>query len=242
MAAKRKVSAKGTAPKAKAKAGPGKGSSPSSSYFRKSKAERSRSAPTDPRHWGAKCDLCPLRGSTTVFGEGPEAPQLAIIGANPGHAELDTGIPFVGRPGQFLEEKLALHGLTRRQVFLDHALACFPPGGDLKLYLQRSKKEFKADQKTGVHAKDAVFHSPIDCCRPRLLYALGVPRCGTCLRWDLEGDDVKCMCKTPKWVKSKFPRIPVVVPTENAALEALTGDDGIKSKMNYVFKVKERAR
>ncbi len=203
--------------------------------------ERVRPEPVSPEHWGAKCGVCPLRGSRPVFGEGPDGAALAVVGEAPGLQEVDAGLPFVGRSGEYVEERLALHKLTRRDVLLENACLCFPPGGDMRAFLQRAKKDFKADlSERGIKGKAAPeFQSPIDCCRPRLMFALGVSRCGACLKWDLPGpgisDDIACRCKTPRWVKSKFAPVKAVLATGNAALAALTGEDGIKAKMNYVF-------
>lgn len=206
-------------------------------YFRKSKVSREREAPKDARHWGALCDKCPLRGASPVYGDGPVAASIAIVGESPGHGEVDAGVPFIGKAGQYLEEKLAPHGLSRRDVLLENAVACFPPGGDLKTFVAQAKKSHKAEVKEQGEAFAGTFLDPVTCCRPRLMYALGVPRCATCMRWDVDGSDaVRCSCQRPKWVKSKWPRVKSVLAAGNAALESLRGEGGVKAKMNYVFK------
>lgn len=213
-------------------------------YFRKLKADRQREAPKDPRMWGAKCDSCPLKGRTPVWGDGPEQPTLAIVGDSPGREDETAGIPFLGRPGQYVEGLLGKLGLNRKEVLLDNAVLCMPDGGDMKTFLSVAKKAFKAEQQEGKREKAAKFESPIDCCRPRLMFSLGVPRCSTCGGWDLRPEHPKrCNCHKPRWVKVKD-RAPAqaVVAAGNAALESLEGHGGVMAKQAYVFEVKMRSR
>ena len=195
-------------------------------------SERDRPTPVHPTQWGARCGECPLRGSTPVYDEGPMLADIAIVGEAPGRNEQDIGLPFVGQAGGYLEQKLQEHGLSRRDVLLCNACLCFPPGGDMKAFLQRERKAYKAE-----HGGDTSgFMTPVECCRGRLMFSLGIPRCGICMKWDVEGsEDVKCFCKRPKWVKPLFERIPSVLLVGSGALEGFSGEGGIKAKMNYVF-------
>jgi uracil-DNA glycosylase len=71
----------------------------------------SRTKPTDPappirslRGLAAaaqECKACPLYKDATqaVFGEGPAAAQIVLIGEQPGDAEDRAGHPFVGPAG-----------------------------------------------------------------------------------------------------------------------------------------------
>lgn len=214
-----------------------------SSYVRKQKASRLREAPANPRFWGADCDKCPLKGRTPVWGDGPEAPVLAIVGDSPGREDESGGIPFLGRPGQYVEGLLGRFGLSRKEVLLDNAVLCMPDGGDMKTFLSVAKKEFKAAQKEGSRDKAEKFLSPIDCCRPRLMFSLGVPRCRTCGGWDLLATHPKrCTCHKPVWVRVKE-RAPVkaVIAAGNAALESIEGHGGVQAKQVYVFSVKGRS-
>lgn len=215
----------------------------SKSYFRKSKATRQRVVASSPKDWGADCDSCPLRGSYPVLGDGAETASIAIVGEAPASGDLDAGVPFSGRQGQYIEDKLADHGLGRRDVLLELAVACFPPGGDLKSYTAQAKKAWKGEVKEQGEAFAGGWKSPLDCCRPRLFYSLGIARCASCLRWDVDAEDsITCRCARPKWVKSAFPRIKAVLAAGNAALESLRGEGGIKAKQNYVFSNAPRSK
>lgn len=209
------------------------------SYFRKAKDfERRTTPPKDPRLFGAKCDSCPLKGSTPVWGDGTYRRSLALIGEAPGREEVSAGMPFIGKSGQYVEALLAAKNLTRSDVWLDNAILCFPDGGDLKVFLQVARKKHK------VSAYDEPFMSPIDCCRPRLFRVLGIPQCRKCGKWlKVPEGKLRCTCKHPTVVKVSEPgaKARTMEPPAaalafgNSALESLTGDGGIKAKQLYWF-------
>lgn len=53
-----------------------------------------------------------------VPGEGPTSARLMLVGQNPGKEEDETGRPFVGRAGKFLNAVLARNGINREEVFV----------------------------------------------------------------------------------------------------------------------------
>jgi DNA polymerase len=75
------------------------------------------------------CTKCALKGSreNIVPGEGPVNAKIMIIGQAPGAKENETGRPFVGRAGQFLNHLLEIAGIERGKVFITSILKCFPP-------------------------------------------------------------------------------------------------------------------
>ncbi|MEC4183934.1 uracil-DNA glycosylase [Adlercreutzia sp. R21] len=77
----------------------------------------------------AACRQCPLcDGRTqTVFGVGDPAARVLIVGEAPGKNEDAQGEPFVGAAGKYLNELLAIAGLTRDEVFIANVLKCRPP-------------------------------------------------------------------------------------------------------------------
>lgn len=225
----------------------------SKAYFKKKRLDSDRQRPAiDPRLMGARCDICPLKGAKPVHGEGPMSPALAIVGEAPGRQEEEAGLPFIGKSGQYVENLLQVHGLTRQEVLLDNAIACFPPGGDLKVFIQVAKKELKtqreavlkdplADDEEKKEAKTLKLENPVDCCRPRLMMSLGIPRCKRCGGWKLlPTHPFNCSCgRSAQWihVKGRTPPKAVVV-AGNSALLSLTGHDGIMAKQLYTFEVK----
>lgn len=199
---------------------------------------RQTAAPKDPRKWGAKCDLCPLKGSPYVWGDGNPKALIAFIGEAPGREETKVQVPFVGKSGELLEAFLGRLKLTRGEVWLDNAIMCFPPGGELREYLQRKRKEYKGT--------DQEFHNPVDCCRPRLFHALGVPKCGGCGKWLRGPDELVCRCQSPlgqvrpRDDKGLRHHIPVVQPMGNAGLESTLGVSGITERRGYYEDMKAR--
>ena len=207
--------------------------------------ERITDPPRDPRDWGAKCDQCPLNGSKPVFGDGNPRATHAIVGEAPGREEVKAGIPFTGKSGELLEAYIGKHGFTRSDVWIDNAIICFPPGGDLKSYLQGFKKQAK---KAGVEH----LH-PVDACRPRLFTALRVPKCRKCGRWTRGPDALICRCVKPLPVpvnpfgtsNSSLTKQPSTYPISTAlmgnfAMQSVLGFDGITAHHSYVENMVER--
>ena len=64
------------------------------------------------------CSQCVLREtcSRVVPGEGSAKAEIMFIGEAPGKKEDETGHPFVGAAGKFLNEMLASIGLSREEV------------------------------------------------------------------------------------------------------------------------------
>jgi len=76
------------------------------------------------------CKKCALYNSRkrAVSGEGPANAAIMFIGEGPGFHENETGRPFVGQAGKFLDELLTGIGLKREEVFITNVVKCRPPG------------------------------------------------------------------------------------------------------------------
>ncbi len=79
-------------------------------------------------HWEAVC-TCPLRESAThaVWGHGNPDASIVFIGEAPGKKEDETGIPFVGAAGKFLEEMLESISMKRDDVYITNIVKYRPP-------------------------------------------------------------------------------------------------------------------
>ena len=75
-------------------------------------------------------DGCALKltANKTVFGYGSGTARLLLIGEAPGADEDRSGIPFVGRSGQLLENMLKAIGFDRNECFITNVLPWRPPG------------------------------------------------------------------------------------------------------------------
>lgn len=76
------------------------------------------------------CMRCALHSSrrTVVFSDGPDRARMMCVGEAPGAREDETGVPFVGRAGQLLDQLLLSVGLLREEVYICNVLKCRPPG------------------------------------------------------------------------------------------------------------------
>jgi DNA polymerase len=75
------------------------------------------------------CTRCPLCESRTnaVPGDGNYTSKVMIIGEAPGREEDETGKPFVGATGRFLNHVLEGTGLDRTDFFITNTVKCRPP-------------------------------------------------------------------------------------------------------------------
>ena len=74
--------------------------------------------------------ICPdlaEQATQLVFGEGNPDAELVFIGEAPGKKEDQTGKPFVGAAGRFLNDMLASIGLKRDDVYITNIVKYRPP-------------------------------------------------------------------------------------------------------------------
>ncbi len=77
------------------------------------------------------CTACPELVATrtqVVPGVVPAGARLLLLGEAPGAQEDESGLPFVGRSGQLLDELLSEVGAARAEVGVLNTLKCRPPG------------------------------------------------------------------------------------------------------------------
>jgi DNA polymerase len=126
--------------------------------------------PTLPslRRAAADCRACPLweRGTQTVFGDGPPAAEILLVGEQPGSEEDLSGRPFVGPAGRLLDRALGATGIDRRTVYVTNAVKHF---------------KWEARGKRRIHQKPAP--GEVRACAPWLEAELRVvrPRAVVCL-------------------------------------------------------------
>jgi DNA polymerase len=79
-------------------------------------------------HEAAKdCEACHLykRATQTVFGEGPKAATMMLVGEQPGDYEDVAGKPFVGPAGKIMDRALEKAGIDRSKVYVTNAVKHF---------------------------------------------------------------------------------------------------------------------
>jgi uracil-DNA glycosylase family protein len=109
--------------------------------------------PPDPtlprlRESAARCTGCDLhlRGTQTVFGEGPVRARVMLVGEQPGHEEDLSGHPFVGPAGRLLDTALAEAGIDRRLVYVTNVVKHFKwePRGKRRIHAKPNAGEIAA--------------------------------------------------------------------------------------------------
>ena len=83
-----------------------------------------------------------------------------LVGEGPGANEDATGIPFVGRAGQLLDDMLAIIGLDRDRVYICNIVKCRPP---------RNRDPLNVEQDACI----GYLRRQIALVRPKILVCLG---------------------------------------------------------------------
>ena len=109
------------------------------------------------------CTRCPLAYAgrhQIVFGDGDANAKLMFVGEGPGADEDASGLPFVGKAGQLLNNMIGAMGLKREEVYIANIVKCRPPGN-------RAPEPVEANTCTQFLIKQ------IDIVRPQVIVALG---------------------------------------------------------------------
>ncbi|MBB5916378.1 DNA polymerase [Nocardia transvalensis] len=95
-----------------------------------------------------KCHGCDLyrEATQTVFGAGPAAARVVMVGEQPGDREDVVGSPFVGPAGRLLNRALAEAGIERDAVYLTNAVKHFKfvERGKRRIHQQPGRSEITA--------------------------------------------------------------------------------------------------
>jgi DNA polymerase len=113
------------------------------------------------------CGLYRCAGRT-VFGEGPAAARIMLIGEQPGDAEDRAGRPFVGPAGQLLDQLLAEAGLERSMLYLSNAVKHF------KFSEANRRRIHRSPSMHDIQACRPWLEAEIAALRPQRILALGV--------------------------------------------------------------------
>ena len=77
-----------------------------------------------------KNNVCPdlaQEAKNLVMGDGNIDAEIVLIGEAPGKNEDETGLPFVGAAGKFLDEMLSQANIKRSDVFITNIVKYRPP-------------------------------------------------------------------------------------------------------------------
>jgi uracil-DNA glycosylase family 4 len=109
------------------------------------------------------CTKCPLWESRTlaVPGDGKPSAKVMIIAEAPGREEDESGHPFVGSAGRYLDHVLEGTGLDRSDFFITNTVKCRPPKN-------RTPKRLEVDTCTSNY-----LFEQIELINPKLIVLLG---------------------------------------------------------------------
>jgi DNA polymerase len=112
------------------------------------------------------CDL--YRYATqAVFGEGPRAARIVLVGEQPGDEEDRQGHPFVGPAGKLLDKALGDAGIVRSDVYLTNAVKHFK-------FEERGKRRLhKKPRMSEVKACNPWLEAEIALLKPEVIVCLG---------------------------------------------------------------------
>src|SRR5579862_8374715 len=109
------------------------------------------------------CTRCPLAYAgrrKIVFGDGDPNARLMFVGEGPGADEDASGIPFVGKAGQLLNNMIQAMGLKREQVYIANIVKCRPPAN-------------RVPEPVEANTCDQFLLRQIDVVQPEVIVALG---------------------------------------------------------------------
>jgi uracil-DNA glycosylase len=172
--------------------------------------------PTLPkvRDVAAGCKACDLylRGTQTVFGEGPARAGIMFVGEQPGDAEDIAGHPFVGPAGRLLDRALEEAGINRKIVYVTNVVKHFKwePRGKRRIHAKPNAAE--------VAACRPWLETEIALVKPRVLVCLGATAAQALL-----GKTFRVSQQRGKIVPS--PLAPVVIATVHPSSILRASDD-----------------
>ncbi len=109
------------------------------------------------------CTRCPLAYAgrhNIVFADGDPNARLMFVGEGPGADEDASGLPFVGKAGQLLNNMISAMGVKREEVYIANIVKCRPPGNRTPEFVEATTcSQFLVKQ--------------IDIVRPQVIVALG---------------------------------------------------------------------
>jgi uracil-DNA glycosylase len=108
------------------------------------------------------CTRCALSKGRNkiVFGDGDPNARLMFVGEGPGADEDASGIPFVGKAGQLLNNMITATGLKREQVYIANIVKCRPP-------------QNRVPEPDEANTCTPFLFQQIDVVRPEVIVALG---------------------------------------------------------------------
>ena len=116
-----------------------------------------------------RCRACPIgeHATQSVFGEGPAAASVMVVGEQPGDQEDLQGRPFVGPAGRLFDKAVADLGWSRERLYVTNAVKHF------KFELRGKRRMHKTPAQREIEACHVWLERELAEVKPRVIVALG---------------------------------------------------------------------
>ncbi|MCC6453942.1 MAG: uracil-DNA glycosylase [Caldilineaceae bacterium] len=133
----------------------------------------------DARAASLRCIRCPLSAgrNQVVFGAGNPQAAIMLIGQGPSLTDDNTGLPYTGPAGEFLDTALHQAGLSREEVWLTNLHKCVAT----KINKETGRPEMRPPKAEEVAACDIWLEQELFWVKPVVLVAIGGPAAQTLL-------------------------------------------------------------
>jgi uracil-DNA glycosylase len=184
------------------------------------------------REAAAGCRGCDLwkPATQTVFGEGPEDPDLVLVGEQPGDREDVEGHPFVGPAGHVLDVALERAGLADKRIYKTNAVKHF------RFKLRGKRRLHEPPLRSQVVACQPWLRAEIEILSPPLLVLLGAVAAQSLL-----GPGFK-VSRQRGLVEDTPPGLPAIIATVHPSSVLRAPDDERKARMDEFVADLELAR
>ena len=169
------------------------------------------------REAAATCRGCTLwmRGTQTVFGEGPRRARVMLVGEQPGNDEDLAGKPFVGPAGRILDRALEAAGIDRGDVYVSNVVKHFKwePKGKRRIHAKPNQMEIAACLPW--------LEAELDIVKPAVLVCLGATAAQALL-----GPKFRVTKQRGEWIPSRW--APHVMATVHPSAILRAPDDAAR--------------
>ncbi|MDX6598127.1 MAG: uracil-DNA glycosylase [Gaiellales bacterium] len=173
------------------------------------------------REAAAGCRGCDLwkPATQTVFGEGPEDPDLMLVGEQPGDREDIEGHPFVGPAGHVLDVALERAGLADKPIYKTNAVKHF------RFKVRGKRRLHEPPLRSQVVACRPWLRAEIEILSPPLIVVLGAVAAQSLL-----GPDFK-VTRQRGLVEEPPPGLPPIIATVHPSSVLRAPDEDRKARM-----------
>lgn len=176
------------------------------------------------------CDLW-VNATQTVFGEGPKAAEVMLVGEQPGDQEDRQGHPFVGPAGRLLDAGLEEAGIDRSQVYVTNSVKHFK-----FVVIERGRRLHKKPSAGEVRACNPWLQEEIRQVNPRVIVALGATAAQALL-----GKQFRVTQSRGKPVQGEYPS-PVIATVHPSAVLRAPSDTREEARREFFADLKTVAK